>query len=191
MSTESWQDYFSLRRIVLWLLALAVLAVVFPTALKVIFAADDEVSYSAGLSMTTCSGFLANDRGGDDCVARYEMVLGNTGSQPQPRIEIRFAPVSILGHINYQALSIVASANRSVSPEISYSQEGEILLFVVENLAPNRLVEIDFDARGRGPAEQLAFAEAQIRGPATVIESNPRLTVVSRFVRNLFSAFGV
>lgn len=179
------------RKVLWWALGVALLAVLFPSLFRVVFAARDEVSYSAGLSMTTCQGFLANGYSTPEtCRATYRVILGNTGTNPQEEILVTLSPVPETWLLGTSALDIVASAQRRATPEISHEQDSDSLVITVSNLEPNRLVELDLMTRGLESAELLTGTTARVDSAGSVIESNPRLTVTARFFRNLFSLGG-
>jgi hypothetical protein len=179
------------RKVLIWVAGVVLIALLFPALFRIVFAAKDEVSYSAGLSITTCQGFLANGYSSpESCRANYRVVLGNTGSNPQQEVLLTLAPVPDTWLLSSGALDIVASAERRAVPGIEHQQLEERLRITVTNLEPNRLVEINVTTRGAEAAELLSTAAITIDANGTVIESNPRLTVTARFFRNLFSVVG-
>jgi len=176
------------RKVFYWVGGVILLALLFPSLFRTLFAAKDELSYSAGLSMTTCSGFLANGYSSpDSCRAAYRVVLGNTGTNPQDLIEVVLSPVPETWLLGTGVQDIVASAKRRARAEISHEQINDSLYIEIANLQPNRLVELSVMARGVEAADVLAGTTIQIDSSGAVIESNPRMTVTARFFRNLLS----
>lgn len=179
------------RKILWWVAGVALLALLFPSLFRVVFAARDEVSYSAGLSMTTCQGFLANGYSTPEtCRATYQVILGNTGTNPQDEIVVTLSPVPETWLLDTAALDIVASAQRRATPAIRHAQERDSLVIAISNLQPNRLVELTLMTRGAESAELLTRTTAQVTSTGSVVASNPRLTVTARFFRNLLSVAG-
>jgi hypothetical protein len=176
------------RKYLLWAGGVLLLILFFPSLFGTVFSSKDEVSYSAGLSMTTCQGFLANGYSSpESCRATYGIVLGNTGTNPQDEIQVTLSPVPETWLLGTGVLDIVASAQRRSRPDISHVQVDESLHITIANLEPNRLVELDVMTRGAEAAELLTSTTIQVDATGAVIESNPRLTVTARFFRNLLS----
>jgi hypothetical protein len=181
---------FTQRRALATALGVIFIAVVFPTALAIIFATEDEVSYSAVAGLSTCSDFfIKNDAQLERCTSPFKIVLGNTGSNTQPLVSIRISPVPAELRMGQSVQDIVASARRSENPEISQHSIDNTRLFTIRNLAPNKLVAIDLVSRGIESHQQLQQLQVEVEATGSVIESNPRLTVLSRFARNLLGLF--
>ena len=179
------------RKAALWTGGAIMLALLFPSVFRMTFAARDEVSYSAGLSSTTCRGFLANGYSSpESCRSIYRIVLGNTGTNTQNNIRVLLSPVPETWLLGTGVLDIVASAQRRSRPDISHEQSADSLEITITNLEPNRLVELSVMTRGSEAATLLGNTTVHINSTGTVIESNPRLTVTARFFRNLLSVFG-
>lgn len=191
MPDSHWSQHIPVRRIAIVASVLLVLAILFPSTLRVLFAADKELSFSAGLGMTTCRGPSSSQfTDASNCLARYDIVLGNTGSEIQERIEIHLDPVPVEWRVAYNTQDIVASARRPSGPQIEYQQTGSRVVFLIENLGPNRLIDLSLMSSGEAALHQFESTVIEIDADAVLIETNPRLTVVSRFFRNLYSVFG-
>ncbi len=174
----------------LWVGIVVALALIFPTAYNLLFAARDELSYSAGVQSTTCAGMLRRDAGpSTNCLTVYGIRLGNTGINPQPAIEVSLYNAPEPSRFSSNTVDIVASAERRQSPDVDYSSQGGQVRIRVENLQRNRLVELQLSYLGGAAYEQLQNASVDIRAVGTVIASNPHVTVLSRFVRNLTLLF--
>ncbi len=175
--------------------AIAVLAlvfIVFPTSFRLIFAADRELSYSAGISSTTCEG-LSNSRysSQESCRVVYRLLLGNTGTELLQDIQIILKPVPEESRLNIYSQDIVASARQSEALNASHEQADGALLVNLGQLGPNRQVYLDVVGTGIVNLELMRGSEVHIEADAVLIDSNPQLTVVSRFFRNLVSVFGL
>ena len=156
------------------------------------FPASDELSYNAGLSFTTCSGFLANDSiDSERCRSDYRITLGNTGSNAQEYIELVLSPVPETWRLGVNVTDIVASAREKILPAVDHSQVDDTLTFRISDLQPNRQITLQVAVIGAEAAELLATTEAEINAEGTLIETNPQLTVVARFFRSVFSLFGL
>ena len=181
---------YTQRRTIATALVVILIAIVFPTALAIIFAAEDEVSYSAAAGLSTCSDFfIENDSQLERCTSPFEIVLGNTGSNTQALVSIRISPVPAELRMGQSVQDIVASARRSENPEISQYSMDNSRLFTIRNLAPNKLVAIELVSRGIESHQLLQQLQVEVEATGSVLESNPRLTVLSRLARNLLGLF--
>jgi len=191
MIPEFLAQHSSVRKSLLGLSVIGGLALVFPSVSKIMFASEDEISFDRVIASSTCVGFIADAaRSGDNCVTTYQLEVGNTGHNPQPLIEFRLRGMPEVWRLNSRAVDIVASAERRATPLVSHVLLGDELLVTVQNLEPNRLVAINLDVLGLAAYNQLDAVAVDVRANGTVIETSPHMTVVSRFLRNIFSVFG-
>lgn len=168
-----------------------VLFFLFPTIFSVLFPADNEVSYSAGIASSTCSDFfLEAGADGSSCTTRYSVVVGNTGSNLQEVVTVELRPLLPGQPVGWNVVDIVATAVRTPPPTITdvVLEDGRRL--VIEGLAPNRQVEFVLPGRGMQSVAQMENVSATVGASGRVIASNPSLTVMSRFVKNVFGIFG-
>jgi len=166
--------------------------ILWPGGFHLMFPASDELSYNAGLSVTTCSGFLANDSiDSERCRSDYRITLGNTGSNVQEHIELVLSPVPETWRLGVNVTDIVASAREKIRPEVDHSQLDDTLTIRISDLRPNRQIMLQVVTIGEEAAELLATTEAEINAEGALIETNPQLTVVARFFRSVFSLFGL
>ena len=93
--------------------------------------------------------------------------------------------------LTWNLLDIVATSVQSTRPVISIEGDGSQRDFTVQNLAPNKRIEFNIRVRGVEAMQQLAKLDIDLHATGRVIHSNPTLTVLSRFVRNIFSVFGI
>lgn len=174
----------------LWAGGILVLALMFPTVFKVIFAARDELSYSAGVDSTTCAGIPGNaSTPSENCLTIYTISLGNTGVNPQASIDVSLRNGPEPWRFGNSVVDIVASARRREVPTVDYRSESGLTYFHVENLQPNRLLELHMSYLGFAAYEQLQDVSVEVSALGSVIESNLHLTVLSRFFRNLTLLF--
>ncbi len=97
------------------------LLLLWPGGLRLLYSSADEVSYSAGLSSTSCSGFLANESiDSRRCRSDYRISIGNTGSTAQEQIEVSLKPVPATWRLGVSVTDIVASARERISPHITH-----------------------------------------------------------------------
>jgi len=190
MAMNSSGDRISAPRIFFWAGLVIVLGFLFPTLFNIIFAARDELSYSAGIQSTTCSGFARNDnRPATNCLTIYAIKLGNTGINPQPAIEVSLLDTPATWRFSSSVVDIVASAQRRGSPAIDYSTGDGEALVRIEDLPRNRLVELYLTTLGFPAYRKLQTMSVAVSASGNVIESSPYVTVLSRFVRNLTVLF--
>jgi hypothetical protein len=83
----------------------------------------------------------------------------------------------------------VATARRADNPVIVEYHTAESLHFTLQNLAANKLIEILLITRGEEQGRLLENLTIDIDATETIIETNPRLTVMARFARNLLGLF--
>ncbi len=180
-----------LHRKVLWYLSgVIIVAVVFPTLFEIVFATADEISYSAGTGLSTCGDFFNEDETArDSCTTPFALVIGNTGTNTQEIVEIRVSPLPDYVGLSSSTQNIVATARRADNPVIVEYHTAESLHFTLQNLAANKLVEILLITRGEEQGRLLENLTIDIDATKTIIETNPRLTVMARFARNLLGLF--
>lgn len=172
-------------------LGIVVLLILFPALFRIIFAAQDEISYGAGPGLSTCSEFFAREQSDlSACTTSYNIAVGNTGSNIQEVVTIEVASVPKNRRVNWNILDIVASKRRPIGPRVTNQQLGETLQFEIEDLEPNRMVEINIYSQGLESAEQMENIDITVAARGSVIETNPRTTVALRFLRNLGGVFG-
>jgi len=183
---------FLSHRVLLWCTVVLLLLILWPGGFRLIFPSSDEVSFSAGLSSTSCSGFLANESiDSENCRASYRLTLGNTGSNPQERIEVTLHPVPQTWRLGVNVTDIVASAREKVSPGVDHRQLDDTLTFTISNLQPNRQVVLQLVTIGEESSELLATTAPVVNAEGILVETNTQLTVVARFFRSLFGLFGL
>lgn len=156
-----------------------------------LFPASDEVSYSASIASSTCEGiFVDEDAAGSNCTSIYAITVGNTGTNHQElvAVEVNVVPASL--PFNWNAFDIVASSLRSATPQITQAPLNYGRRLVIADLAPNRLVEFTLTARGPESLVTLQELNVSVLANGRAIASNPILTVLSRFLKNLFGIFG-
>lgn len=171
--------------------AVLLLFVLFPTAFTVLFPASDEISYSAGISSSTCGGFFVDaDSDGANCTTRYSIVVGNTGVNRQEIITLEVSGVPAVLPLGWNVLDIVATSVRTPAPQIFEIPLNYGRRIVIEGLAPNRLVEFTLVARGMESVDLLNGITVSVQATGRVINNDPTLTVISRFIKNVFGIFG-
>ncbi|MDP6536185.1 MAG: hypothetical protein QGG02_07640 [Gammaproteobacteria bacterium] len=180
-----------LHRKVLWCFSgVLIVAVVFPTLFEIIFATADEISFSAGTGLSTCGDFFIEDETARDfCTTPIALVVGNTGTNTQEIVDIRVSPLPDYVGLSSSAQDIVATARRADNPVIVENHSAERLHFTLKNLAANKLVEILLITRGAEQGQLLENLSIDIDATGTIIETNPRLTVMARFARYLVGVF--
>lgn len=168
-----------------------VLLVLFPALFRILFAAQDEVSYGAGTGISTCDGIYLNDDSDlSRCTSTYDITIGNTGTNHQELIVIELGKIPKTSRLNWSALDIVATNRKPTGPRVVEQKIDDQLRIEIHDLDPNRLVQINLSSRGIESARQMEGVTMTIQAEGSVISANPRLTVVLRFLRNVTSIFG-
>ena len=179
------------RRLLILVGGVVILLVVFPVIFRILFAADYEVSYSAGFGVSTCSDFYISDASQlVSCTSRYNLIIGNTGTQMQERIAVKLQSIPAGSRLNWNVLDIVATNNSAARPEITSQRDANELQILIQNLAPNRLVEFSAVSSGNEAAKVMQQSSIEIAATGTMIQANPRLTLILRFIRNMAGIFG-
>lgn len=179
------------RRILAWLGGVLVLLLCFPTLFHLVFSSQQEVSVETDIGITTCLGVFLNEPGDvDSCVTDYRVVIGNTGTMVQSRVTVRLSPPPDPVRFSSSVVAIIASARSAPPPVISQQVEPDTLSIHIDNLHPNRLVEIHLSTRSLEAYRQLQTMAATVTADGTVIATNPHVTVLARFVRTVYSLFG-
>lgn len=172
-------------------ISIVVLLILFPALFRILFAAQDEISYGAGAGLSTCSEFFAREESDlSVCTTSYNIAIGNTGSNHQEIVTIEVASVPNNRRVNWRVLDIVASKRRPIGPRVTNQQLGDTLQFEIQDLEPNRMVEISIYSQGLESAEQMENISVKVAASGSVIETNPRTTIALRFLRNLGGFFG-
>ena len=183
-------DSLFTRRVLGYLFGTVFVVIAFPTLLEIIFANEDEISYSAGAGLSTCSEFFNdNEAALANCTTPFILRIGNTGMNFQERVEVRLSPVPAYIGLSKSSQDIVATARRAENPDIIENHTAESLHFIINDLAANKLVEILLVTRGAENGRALENITVTFTANGTVIESNPRLTVLARFARNVIGIF--
>lgn len=183
--------HFSHNKSVKLALGIVILLILFPVLFSVVFAAKDEVSYGAGVGFSTCNDFFTKDESGlTRCTTFYNISLGNTGSNHQKLVVIDLTSVPKDRRLSWNALDIVATKRRPTGPRISEHHLGETLRLEIQDLEPNRLVEVRITSQGIESAKQMEAITISVQANGSTIETNPRLTVTLRFLKNLSGIFG-
>lgn len=179
------------RRVLAWGAGVLVLLLFFPSLFHLTFASRNEVSFSASPGINTCRGvFIEDSDEAETCVTSYQITLGNTGTELQHQVTVALSPAPTMVRFGANSLDIVASAERLPAPRVSQQTKGDALEFLIEDLHPNRLVEIRFTTRGLAAFELLKTMETKVYADGVVIDTNPHVTVIARFARAVFGLFG-
>lgn len=183
--------HYSQSKSVRLAICIVVLFILFPALFRIIFAAKDEVSYSAGVGFSTCSDFYISDKSQlTRCTTTYDIALGNTGSTNQELIVVDLTSVPADSPLSWNVLDIVATKRRPIGPKISNHQLGDTIRIEIQNLEPNRLAEIRLSKQGIEFASKMENIGIAVQANGSTIQTNPRLTVSLRFLRNLGGIFG-
>ncbi len=183
--------HYSQSKAVRAALVAALLLILFPVLFKIVFAAKDEISYGVDYGLSTCGDFfIANEAEKLTCTASYNITLGNTGINNQQLVILDLTSVPEDVRISWNVVDIVATNRRPIGPRISSEQQQETLTFEIEDLEPNRLVEISLSVRGAESAKRLEDIALLPQATGSILNSNPRATVALRFFRNLGGIFG-
>ena len=167
------------------------LLVLFPVLFKVIFAAKDEISLAASAGVSTCEDFYIDEESElSRCTSTYNISLGNTGSSHQELISIELTSVPENHRLSWNSLDIVATNREAIIPRIQNQHLGDTLQIEVRDLQPNRLIEIRVSSQGIDAARQMENISISVLAEGTIVETNPRTTVILRFLRNLGGIFG-
>jgi len=183
--------HYSHQKSVRIALGVIILFILFPVLFSIVFASKDEVSYSSGVDLSTCSDFFISEESQlTHCTTSYTITLGNTGSNHQELVTVDLTSLPEDYRMSWNVLDIVATKRRPTGPRISDHQLGEGLRLEIQDLEPNRLVEFRITSRGIEAAEQMETITVSVQANGSTLETNPRLTVSLRFLRNLGGIFG-
>ena len=183
--------HYSHHKSVKLALGIVFLFILFPVLFSIVFASKDEVSYAAGVGLSTCSDFFISEESQlTRCTTSYNITVGNTGSNHQELIIVDLTSVPKDRRMSWNVLDIVATKRRPMGPRVSDQQLGEALRLEIQDLEPNRLVEFRITSQGIESANQMKTITISVRADGSLIETNPRLTMTLRFLRNLGGIFG-
>jgi hypothetical protein len=183
--------HYSQNKAIRVALGVIVLLVLFPALFRIVFAEKDEVSFEAGTGISTCSDFFVRDQSDISyCTSTYEIAIGNTGTRNQEVIIIDLSPVPEEHRVSWNVLDIVATSRRPIGPRVSNQQIEGSLQFEIQDLEPNRLVEISLYTQGPEFKEAIEKIDIALSATGNIIETNPRTTVLLRLLKNLSGIFG-
>jgi len=149
------------------------------------YSPDKEITFTESLSSLTCTSHNV-------CVVLYELVIGNTGKDDIEELEIIFnsLPKSIkVWRTNVIALT--AASIEHYGAGLNQTNDAGNLSFNIKDLKAGTLVEILLmdSMMHKEEAMQLLIRDkqfVQLNTSAYVVNSNPRLTVIGRFLESIF-----
>lgn len=154
-----------------------------PTTL--FYSPDKELTYTESLMSPTCSSHGV-------CVVFYELAIGNTGEDDLEAVDVSFngLPKS-LKVWKTSVLALTAVDIEQHGAELNEINDAESLAFDIRNLKAGTLIEITLTDPLMPKEEALQLSNSgiqfvQIRSAAHVVNSDPRLTVIGRFLESIF-----
>ena len=181
---------FPLRRAARWIAGGSALAaaagIVFSRTLS---APQYELLYRGGVTAAHCARI--DER--EVCGFSYSLAIGNTGKQTQQRVRIAWPLDLQRWHVKTHVADIVASARKTVRPEIQSAFELGKTVYTVGGLMPNTLVRFSLGCSVCTRAELRAMQQVRpsVVARGEVLKSDPRRSALRRGVVNLLRVLGL
>ncbi len=147
-----------------------------------------EVRYSGRLSMAHC----APTPGPLSCTFKYRFSVGNTGNQGQASVRIEWPADPPRAMVDTKISDIVASARKTSQPRVQQQSEMGNTVFVISELEPNTVVDIDLFCALCERADLDAFRgiRAKVEARGRVTEADPRVSTFENSVINFLRVLG-
>ncbi len=150
---------------------------------------DYAVLYSGGVDVAHC----ADVDGRQQCTFIYRFSIGNSGKLAQERLRIEW-PID-LRHLGVETwvTDIVASAEKTVQPEISPVFESGSTVYSIDGLMPNTMVGFNASCLACTPEQLQAMRQTQpvILARGTVERGDPRVSALQRGALNALRVIGL
>ena len=148
-----------------------------------------EVRYSGTLSMAHCApvaGRLA-------CTFKYSLSVANTGRQTQASVRIELPAHLPRATVGTKISDIVASARKTPQPHVHQKSEIDSTGFIISELEPNTVVDIDLFCALCDRADLDAFRGIRVKVEArgSVTEADPRVSTFKNGVVNFLRVLGL
>lgn len=155
------------------------------SVVSLFFAREHEIVYDLRKVYAEC-GFAGTPE--KDCVARYEMVIGNTGLQEEPVRLVWPFDISVWDR-DQQVLNIAADNPRGQDPHLTCETRIEQSTCVIENFAPGSMLVLKFTCLGCSSQDSGMLEEkpVNVETEATVSRGDPRVTSFLRRLQNLLN----
>ena len=152
--------------------------------LGILFKASREISYTETMHVMHC-------KRDDDCVTQYELIIGNTGRNDLPQVEvvIHDLPASMKdGWSNASAITAGDFENHGVRL-IEQKNDAGARSYLLQDFRAGTLLKmvwVDY-SMPKQVAMQLAAREkfAEIHSSARLVRSHPHMTVIGRLIEAL------
>ena len=151
------------------------------------FASEREIVYELNEVVTYCT---LSGTPGKNCVALYELIIGNTGGQEETVRLIWPFDLSPWER-EQQVLNIAADQPRSHDPGVACDISESQSECVMENFAPGALVIMKFSclACSGNDIGMLEENKVSLETGASVAHGDPRVTTVVRRLENFLNLF--
>ncbi len=146
-----------------------------------------EVLYSGTLPVAYC----AQIAGKPVCIFKYRFSVGNTGRETQDSVRIELPARLPQATITTTVSDIVASARKTPQAQVREESATGSTVFIVSELAPNTVVDIDLMCATCQRADLDAFRRlrAKVEARGSVAEADPRVATfrngIIKFLRVL------
>lgn len=146
-----------------------------------------EVLYSGNLSMAHCS----TATGQPTCALKYRFSVGNTGTEVQDSVRIELPAELPRATLDTKISDIVASARKTPQALVRQEAATGSTVFLISDLAPNTVVDIDLFCALCERADVDAFRgiRARVEAKGNVTEADPRVATfrngIVKFLRVL------
>jgi hypothetical protein len=154
---------------------------------SLLFASDREIVYALNQVVSTC---LLSGTPGKNCVAIYELVIGNTGTQEE-KVHLTWPFDLSPWKRGQQILNIAADQPRRHDPRISCDTSESQSECYLEEFAPGALVIMKFTcmACSGNDIGMLEEKKVSLETDAKISHGDPRVTTVVRRLENFLNLF--
>ena len=148
-----------------------------------------EVLYSGSLTVAHCAPVA----GRPACALIYRFSVGNTGKEKQDSVRIALPAELPRATVRTKVSDIVASARRTPQAQVQQEPGTGSTVFVIRELEPNTVVDIDLSCAQCERADVDAFRaiHAKVEARGSVTEADPRVSPLKHGVINFVRMFGL
>lgn len=148
-----------------------------------------EVLYSGGLSVAHC----ASVAGRPACTLNYRLSVGNTGKERQDSVRIELPAELPRATVRTKVSDIVASARKTPQAQVQLEPATGSTVFVIRDLEPNTVVDIDLSCAlcERADVDAFRAIHAKVEARGSVTEADPRVSTLKNGVTNFARTVGL
>ena len=145
------------------------------------FTSAHEIVYDGRLSMSYCTRASV-------CFARYELAIGNTGSETQAAITARVPIDTSKWSASHTISNIAADQRRANDPDVNLATSNTAYVYTLNRFAAGTEFLLTLECRlcTVEDLERAKSTRAEVQASGSVLPGNPRVTTLSRRLSRIF-----